>query len=92
MASDPLLRQLSRIYSRPFEKTEDARAAINADPGVLASALFHEAAASDDVTSVESAHVYLESRLAELTAFTGDVAEEVRRQFAANVAPWETSP
>lgn len=89
MASDPRLRQLSRIYEREFTTHEDARAAIAADPGVLASALFHEAADSDDVTSVESAHAYLESRLVELSGFTGGTAKLVRQQFSALVARWE---
>lgn len=92
MASDPRLRQLSRIYEREFTTQEDARAAIAAEPGVLASALFHEAAASDDVTSVETGLAYLEGRLEELSAFAGDSAPEVRRQFAAKVAPWGMSP
>jgi hypothetical protein len=89
MASDPRLRQLSRIYNRILETPEDARAAIAADPGVLASALFHEAADSDDVTSVESAHAYLAARLAELSAFTGETASLVRQKFSALVARWE---
>jgi hypothetical protein len=89
MPVDPLLRQLSRIYDREFAAHEDARAAIAAEPGVLALALFHEAAASDDVTSVASANDYLESRLEELAAFTGEVANQVRHLFAAMVAPWD---
>ncbi|MBE0609066.1 MAG: hypothetical protein IH609_06790 [Dehalococcoidia bacterium] len=92
MASDPRLRQLSRIYEREFTTHEDARAAIAAEPGVLASALFHEAAASDDVTSVETGMAYLEGRLEELSALTGDSAPVIRRQFAAKVAPWDKSP
>jgi hypothetical protein len=92
MASDPRLRQLSRIYDREFATHEDARAAIAAEPGVLALALFHEAAGSDDVTSVETGLAYLEGRLEELAAFTGGAAPEIRRLFAAKVAPWETSP
>lgn len=92
MASDPRLRQLSRIYNREFATHQDARAAIAADPGVLALALFHEAAASDDVTSVETASDYLESRMDELAEFTGDAAHQVRQQFAALVARWGESP
>lgn len=91
MANDPRLRQLSRIYDSELATHEDARAAIAAEPGVLALALFHEAAASDDVTSIASANDYLESRLEELAAFTGEVANEVRRLFAAMVAPWDGS-
>ncbi len=92
MASDPRLRQLSRIYNRILETPEDARAAIAAEPGVLALALFHEAAASDDVTSIETGLAYLEGRLEELSAFASESAPEIRRQFAAKVAPWEAPP
>lgn len=92
MASDPRLRQLSRIYNRILETPEDARAAIAAEPGVLASALFHEAAASDDVTSIETGMAYLEGRLEELSSVAGDSTPEIRRQFAAKVAPWEAPP
>lgn len=92
MASDPRLRQLSRIYEREFTTHEDARAAIAAEPGVLALALFHEAAASDDVTGVETGLAYLEGRLEELSAFASESAPEIRRQFAAKVAPWEAPP
>ena len=45
--SDSRHRQLSRIYERPIESDEDARAAVSADPGILASAIFLEAAESD---------------------------------------------
>ncbi len=92
MASDPRLRQLSRIYNRILETPEDARAAIAAGPGVLASALFLEAAASDDVTSIETGTAYLEGRLEELSAFTGEAANEVRRQFDTKIAAWDESP
>ena len=88
MASDPRLRQLSRIYEREFTTQADARAAIAAEPGVLALALFHEAAASDDVTSVETGLAYLEGRLAELNELVGEAAPEVRRLFAERVAVW----
>ncbi|GMV84828.1 MAG: hypothetical protein AMXMBFR80_06860 [Dehalococcoidia bacterium] len=89
MPDAPLLRQLSRIYNRILETPADARAAISASPGVLASALFHEAADSDDVTSIATANDYLESRLAELSAFTGEAANLVREQFSALVARWD---
>lgn len=92
MASDPRLRQLSRIYNRILETHADARAAIAADPGVLASALFHEAAASDDVTSVASANDYLDGRLAELDELAGEAVPEVRRQFATMVSRWDETP
>jgi len=92
MASDPRLRQLSRIYDRILETAADARAAITAGPGVLASALFLEAAASDDVTSIAAANDYLESRLAELALFTDAATGEIRRQFGALVARWDEAP
>ena len=57
--TDSRHRQLSRIFQRKIEDDEHARAAISADPGVLASALFLEAVESDDVTSVEGALGYL---------------------------------
>ncbi len=88
MLSDPLLRQLSRIYQRPLETAEAARAAVAADPAVLASALFIEAAESDDVTSIESALSYADARLAELHAFVGDHAPAIRALVAAKVASW----
>jgi hypothetical protein len=88
MLTDTRLRQLSRIYSRPLETIEDARLAIMEDPGVLASELFLEAAASDDVTSVESATAYLEARLTELAELVGEAASVVRGQFGEKVAAW----
>ncbi len=88
MLTDTRLRQLSRIYSRPLETIEDARLAIMEEPGVLASELFLEAAASDDVTSVETANAYLEARLTELAALVGDSESVVRAQFGEKVAAW----
>ena len=88
MASDPRLRQLSRIYQREFATDQDARTAIAAEPGVLALALFHEAADSDDVTSVPTGMAYLDGRLAELGELVGEAAGEVRRLFAERVAVW----
>ncbi len=88
MLTDTRLRQLSRIYSRPLETIEDARLAIMEEPGVLASELFLEAAASDDVTSVETATAYLEARLTELAALVGDSESVVRAQFGEKVAAW----
>ena len=88
MLTDTRLRQLSRMYSRPLETIEDARLAIAAEPGVLASELFLEAAASDDVTSIEGAREYMEARLRELAEIVGDVAGEVREMFGEKVLDW----
>lgn len=88
MLSDPLLRQLSRIYQRPLESAEEARAAVAADPAVLASALFIEAAESDDVTSIEAALAYTDARLAELQAYVGEHAPSIRALVAEKVAGW----
>lgn len=88
MLTDTRLRQLSRMYSRPLETLDDARLAIAAEPGVLASELFLEAAASDDVTSIESAREYMEARLRELGELVGDSVGEVRARFGEKVLAW----
>ncbi|MEO8541628.1 MAG: hypothetical protein ABI577_17950 [bacterium] len=86
--TDSRHRQLSRIYQHPIEDGDDARAAIAADPGVLASALFLEAVESDDVTSIESAQQYLADRI----EFFGDLvslaAEPIRAEFETRVQAW----
>jgi hypothetical protein len=86
--SDSRHRQLSRIYNRTIETDDDARAAIAGEPGVLASALFEEAAQSDDVTSVESGRAYLEDRLASLSGLLGPGAEVVRSKFEERLKAW----
>jgi hypothetical protein len=88
--SDSRHRQLSRIYERPIESDEDARAAVSADPGILASAIFLEAAESDDVTGAETARTYLADRLAFLSPFADDVADMVRSAFSERLSAWET--
>lgn len=86
--TDPRHRQLSRIYQRPIEDDEDARAAIAADPGVLASALFLECAESDDVTGVESAESYLAERLDYLRDLLGENAGSVTAEFETKLQAW----
>ena len=81
-------RQLSRIYQRTFESDEDARAAVNDDPGVLAHALFLEAVNSDDVTSIETARSCLASRLAELEPAVGGAAARVSALFEERLDAW----
>ena len=86
--TDPRHRQLSRIYQRPIEDDEDARAAIAADPGVLASALFLEAAQSDDVTSLQTARAYLAERLDYLGVDSGGGAAVVTDAFEKHLSAW----
>lgn len=86
--TDPRHRQLSRIYERPIEDDEDARAAVAADPGVLASALFLECVESDDVTSVEAAQRYFADRLDELRDLLGESADSVTAAFESKLQAW----
>ena len=81
-------RQLSRIYQRTFESDEDARAAVNDDPGVLAHALFLEAVNSDDVTSIETALSYLASRLADLETTVEAAAGRITALFEGHLDAW----
>lgn len=86
--TDPRHRQIARIYGRAIENDEDARAAIAGDPGILASALFLEAAESDDVTGLESARAYLAERLDYLGALAGAHSEAVRAGFETKLQAW----
>ena len=86
--SDSRHRQLSRIYHRPIEDDDGAREAIAADPGVLASAIFEEAAGSDDVTSVEAAREYLRDRLAFLGALVSGEEASIRALFERRLQAW----
>jgi hypothetical protein len=86
---EPRLAQLSRIFQTDIATNEAARAAISARPGDFASALFLEAADSDDVTSVESARGYLEDRLSyfgELVEVGAGVA--IRARFEGRIKAW----
>jgi hypothetical protein len=88
--SDSRHRQLSRIYKRTIEDDDGARAAISAEPGTLANALFLEAAESDDVTSVESGRSYLEDRLAFLGNLVAGHEAAIRSEFETRLRAWET--
>jgi len=90
MMSDSRHRQLSRIYQRTIEHDDDARAAISADPGMLASALFLEAAESDDVTSIESGRAYFEDRLAFFAGLVSGQEAALRAAFEARLQSWRT--
>ena len=83
------LTQLSRIYARPLESAEQARAAVTADAATLANAFFAEAADSDDVTSVESARDYFEGRLAFLAEYLPEPAlAPLRAAFEMRLRAW----
>lgn len=87
--SDSRHVQLSRIYQRPVEDDAGARAVIDADPGTLASAIFIEAAESDDVTGVESARVYFEDRLRFFGPIVEPAAGLLRSNFEARLEAWK---
>ena len=87
--SDSRHVQLSRIYQRPIEDDEGARAVIEADPGTLAFAIFMEAAESDDVTSIESARVYFEDRIRFLGPIVESSAALLRSEFESRLKAWE---
>jgi hypothetical protein len=89
MTGEIRLTQLSRILATPIADDETARTAINARPGDFASALFHEAADSDDVTSAASALDYLEDRLAYFGPLVlPSAAEVVRAAFIEHIKAW----
>ena len=83
------LTQLRRMLAEPFADLAAATAAIAGDPARLAQALVAEAAASDDVSSVESARAYIEARLDALgETVPGEAAEGVRGAVEAALAGW----
>ncbi len=83
------LTQLRRMLAEPFADLAAATAAIAGDPARLAQALVAEAAASDDVSSVESARAYIEARLDALgEAVPGEAAEAVGGAVEAALAGW----
>ncbi|MBA4180333.1 MAG: hypothetical protein C0506_07080 [Anaerolinea sp.] len=86
---DPRLVQLARILNTPLESAEAARVAVSARFEDVAEALVLEAAASDDVTSGQSALEYLEGRL----LYLGEILEpaaaaRIRDRFRARTASW----
>lgn len=87
--SDSRHRQLSRIYQRPIEDDENARAAINAEPGVLASAIFLEAVESDDVTSADSARQYLNDRLGFFGELVRTTLSDINASFEERLHAWD---
>ena len=91
-AAGPQLVQLSRMLGVPVEELEqrDLAQTIEDSVGMLAEAFFHEAADSDDVTSIDTGMEYLEVRL----AYFGELvrpatAEAIRQRFRELVESWE---
>lgn len=90
MPGEQRLIQLSRMLASPIEDDEAARDAITARPGDFASAVFAEAADSDDVTSSESALDYLRTRLADFDSLVTPGAEVlVNDAFRERLRAWE---
>jgi hypothetical protein len=90
MSGEARYKQLSRIFATPIEDDEAARSAISARPGDFASALFLEAADSDDVTSSETALDYLAGRLTFFDGLITDAARhDVEAGFKARLKAWE---
>ena len=88
-ADEIRLTQLRRMLAEPFIDLGEASAAIARDPSRLAQALVAEAAASDDVSSVESARAYIEARLADLgDTVPTEARGGVRTAVEAALAGW----
>ncbi len=90
MSGDAIrLTQLRRMLGEPFADLAAAGGAVERAPERLASALVAEAAASDDVASVEAARAYVDERLAVLApSLPPGTAERVRAAAAAALAAW----
>jgi hypothetical protein len=89
MTGDERQTQLSRIFATTIQDDDSARRAIAALPGDFASALFAEAAASDDVTGLESARAYLDLRLAYFAGLIEPATERaVRAAFEERLVAW----
>jgi hypothetical protein len=90
MPREPRLIQLSRMLATPIEDDDAARRAITARPGDFASALFTEAADSDDVTSGAAALDYLYARLAEFDGLVSpEAAPLVEAAFRERLRAWD---
>lgn len=90
MPSDEIrLTQLRRMLAEPFADLGEAATVIARHPERLAHALVAEAAASDDVSSVESARAYIEERLAALgDTVPAGAADAVRGAVAGALEGW----
>ena len=82
------LTQLRRMLGEAFGDLDAARDAVGASPERLAAALVAEAAASDDVASVEAARDYIEARLADLAIVPVAADGDLRAGLAEALATW----
>ncbi len=83
------LTQLRRMLSEAFVDLGAARDAIGASPERLAAALVAEAAASDDVASVEAARDYIEARLADLAIVPDGATAGLRAHLEEALRAWQ---
>ena len=89
--SDIRLVQVARMLELGSHTVDAARARaeISARPADFAAALFGEAAANDDVTSMDAALEYLETRLADFRPLLAALAEAATRvEFARLLGSW----
>jgi len=89
--ADLRLVQLARMLAVPLDglTPASATALISARAPDLAAALFREAADSDDVTSIDSAVDYLESRLVSFgDLISAPAATTIRAAFADRIQAW----
>lgn len=92
MAGDVRLTQVARILDLDNSNLTDdeAREAISARPEAFATELFVEAADNDDVTSIDGARLYLDSRLADFgDLVSGEAEARIRAEFGRRLSGWE---
>ncbi len=85
------LVQLARILGVDAKALtlDSARRLAAAQPGILADAFFREAADNDDVTSIDSALRYIDSRLTEFAGIIGrEGAAAIRAAFSDRLRGW----
>ena len=89
-SADTRLTHITRIFGQEAGASATAaRLAIAANPADFANALRAEAAASDDVTSAETALGYLDDRLAWFGDFIAPkTGAEIRAAFAKAIEEW----
>lgn len=90
MSGDAIrLTQLRRMLGEPLADLAAAGEAVAREPERLARALVAEAAASDDVASVEAARAYVDARLVALAdALPPGTPERVRAAADRALAAW----